>query len=74
MATNLRDKLANEGSVYSNLDGGAPTSTNNGATIPINNTFDKGTYLDTLLGASRGAFDRARATDPSAGPSRVGGI
>jgi hypothetical protein len=78
MATNLRDKLANEGSIYSNLDGGAPTSTNNGATIsgltPINNTFDKGTYLDTLLGTSRGTFDRARATDPLAGPSRVGGI
>ena len=76
MATNLRTRLETGGSVLSNLDGGKPTGTNNGAAsnglTPVNNTFSKGTYTDTLLAS--GAFDRARATDPSAGPARGGGI
>jgi len=76
MATNLRTRLTTGGSVLSNLDGGKPTGTNNGAALngltPVNNTFSKGTYIDTLLAS--GATNIGRATDPSAGPVRQGGI
>ena len=76
MATNLRTRLTTGGSVLSNLDGGRPVGTNNGAVLngltPVNNTFANGTYIDTLLVA--GATDINRATDPSAGPARQGGI
>jgi len=76
MATNLRNRLETNGSLLSNLDGAAPTSTNNGATIngitPINNTFENGTYLDTLLAS--GTFDPLRASDPTNPGPRVGGI
>jgi len=76
MATNLRDRLETNGSLLSNLDGGTPISTNNGAVnnglTPINNTFNNGTYLDTLLAS--GTFNPLRASDPTNPGPRVGGI
>jgi len=76
MATNLRDRLETNGSLLSNLDGAAPTSTNNGAVInglaPINNTFENGTYLDTLL--TSGFSNNQRILDPTSPGPRVGGI
>ena len=74
MANNLRTRLERNGSLLSNLDGGSPTGTNNGAVVngltPVNNTFDKGTYQATLL--SSGAFTQpGRAQDPT-NPGRTG--
>jgi hypothetical protein len=76
MATNLRNRLETIGSTLSNLDGKSPKSTNNGAVLnglaPVNNTFENGTYLDTLLAS--GAFNPLRAQDPTNPGPRVGGI
>ena len=76
MATNLRNRLQTYGSSLSNLDGGTPIITNNGAVVngltPINDTFNKGTYLNTLLAS--GTFDPLRALDPTNPDPRVGGI
>jgi hypothetical protein len=76
MATNLRNRLESQGSILSNLDGKSPTGTNNGAVIngltPVNNTFENGTYQDTLLAS--GAFNVSRTSDPTNPGPRTGGL
>ena len=76
MANTLRTRLEAGESLLSNLNGGRPVGTNNGAVLngltPVNDTFANGTYIDTLVAA--GATNPGRAIDPSAGPARQGGI
>jgi hypothetical protein len=50
----LLNKLETEGSQLTPLNGNKPkASLKSAGTIPVNNTFSKGTYIDFVSGAPR---------------------